>query len=314
VAMKIKRNSKSNINARNVRQRLERPTHSKLNSAYSYSSRRSGDKLNIGRSVESANLEAVNKDKRTTVNRLWPTLILITFLLISFFLLKLSPNPALIYPQADSNLVTPQEKAKYEAAADKLLSKSFLASNKLTLDVGSISASLVKEFPEIQSVSVTTSMFSSTPKIYIQPAQPSLLLVEADGTYVIDNNGRAMSKDSPNNVGSTSGLTLVKDESNLNVELGQRVLPTTSISFVETVVGELTAKGYKIASIDLPAQSAELDVSLAGESYYIKFNLETNDPRQQTGTFIATINELKSQNITPSKYVDVRLDGRAYYQ
>jgi hypothetical protein len=63
----------------------------------------------------------------------------------------------------------------------------------------------------------------------------------------------------------------------------------------------------------LPVQTNELDVNLAGQSYFVKFDLQENDPRQQAGTFLATIASLKSQNITPTKYVDVRVDGRAYY-
>jgi hypothetical protein len=92
------------------------------------------------------------------------------------------------------------------------------------------------------------------------------------------------------------------------------VLPANSVTFVQTLVAQLSSKHYTIASMTLPPAASELDVKLVGQAYSIKFNFENNDPRQQVGTFLATIAQLQKQNITPSQYVDVRVDGRAYYQ
>ncbi len=64
----------------------------------------------------------------------------------------------------------------------------------------------------------------------------------------------------------------------------------------------------------LPVGTSELDVRLAGQPYSVKFNLESGTARQQAGTFLATESKLKSQNVTPAEYIDVRVDGRAYYK
>jgi hypothetical protein len=64
----------------------------------------------------------------------------------------------------------------------------------------------------------------------------------------------------------------------------------------------------------LPPAASELDVQIVDQPYFIKFNLENDDPRQQVGTYIATQAYLTSQHITPAHYIDVRVDGRAYYE
>jgi hypothetical protein len=64
----------------------------------------------------------------------------------------------------------------------------------------------------------------------------------------------------------------------------------------------------------LPPAASELDVQLNGRPYFVKFNLQSNNPRGEAGTFLATIAQLSRQNIVPGHYVDVRVDGRAYYQ
>ena len=64
----------------------------------------------------------------------------------------------------------------------------------------------------------------------------------------------------------------------------------------------------------MPAAENELDMYLTGQSYYVKFNLADSSPLQEVGTFLAVRQNLQQQGITPSQYIDVRVDGRAYYK
>jgi hypothetical protein len=66
--------------------------------------------------------------------------------------------------------------------------------------------------------------------------------------------------------------------------------------------------------MSLPSNANELDIQIAGQPYEVKFNLHSDKAREQAGTYLATIASLQKQGITPSKYIDVRVDGRAYYQ
>ncbi|GAC1502981.1 MAG: hypothetical protein NVS1B10_07930 [Candidatus Saccharimonadales bacterium] len=79
-------------------------------------------------------------------------------------------------------------------------------------------------------------------------------------------------------------------------------------------MAELRLKHFEVSSLSLPTSTSELDVSLTNQPYYIKFNLQTDNARGESGTFLAAIASLNKQSITPTKYIDVRLNGRAYYQ
>ena len=63
----------------------------------------------------------------------------------------------------------------------------------------------------------------------------------------------------------------------------------------------------------LPPAASELDVKIAGKPYFVKFNLQADDARRQAGTFLATQAQLQRKGITPAQYIDVRVEGRAYY-
>ncbi|MGH7241431.1 MAG: hypothetical protein ACREGB_03995, partial [Candidatus Saccharimonadales bacterium] len=69
-----------------------------------------------------------------------------------------------------------------------------------------------------------------------------------------------------------------------------------------------------VESMALPPAAYELDVKPAGVGYFVKFNMHEDTARQQAGTFLAVRERLVSQGVTPGSYIDVRLDGRAYYK
>jgi hypothetical protein len=85
------------------------------------------------------------------------------------------------------------------------------------------------------------------------------------------------------------------------------------VAFIQEVAGQLKAKNMAIDSLTLPALADELDVRVKGLPYFIKFNIQAN-PRQSAGAFLAAKQHLDSQHVTPSQYVDVRVEEKAYYK
>jgi hypothetical protein len=202
--------------------------------------------------------------------------------------------------------------AAYQAAVDKLLADSIWNRNKITIDTGNISQQMLKQFPELSSVSVTLPLLAHRPVVYLQPTQPALLLIAHNGSYVLGTNGKALLTSDQLPPGHK--LPQVTDESNLDVQLNRQVLTPDNVSFIQTVIAQLNAKRIAVSSMNLPPASSELVVHLTGQPYFVKFNLQNNDARQQVGTFLATLGQLQRQHAAPAHYVDVRVDGRAYYQ
>jgi hypothetical protein len=290
----------------------ERPSPS-----LSYYSRRSEYEPNTGRDLRREN----RKKQLSKLVSIWFWLerfgliiLLVVGAICLFEVLRLSPNAEVLPVSGNTASSFLHSQTIYQAAADKLIAGSVWNQNKITIDTGKLAHELQTEFPELNSVSITLPLISNRPIFYIQPTLPGLILIGNGGTYLLDTNGNALlSINNPESVLSY-GLPVVTDHSGLKLSPGRQVLTPDDVGFIQTVVAQLTYKHFKIASMNLPAATSELDVQIAGQPYYIKFNLESGDALQQAGTYLAVQANLQSQGITPTQYIDVRVDGRAYYK
>ena len=242
-------------------------------------------------------------------------LIFLAIILLLVNLLGLSSNAKIVIVGSKNNTIFNRVSvANYQTAYKKFMTKSLWNDNKITFRKNDLINYLLNDFPELARVDLTIPFLSSQPTIYLSPTSPALILIEPNGFFAIDSKGRAIAEASNLSSLGLNTLPEVTDLSGVQVSLGKLSLSSSDVFFIQEVVGQLNVKGYKIAKMTLPSDSAELDVYLVGQSYYIKFNLENNDPRQQAGTFLATIAYLKARGITPTQYIDVRVNGRAYYQ
>lgn len=205
-----------------------------------------------------------------------------------------------------------RDSGEYQAAADKLLSSSLWNRNKVTINTGQVSQQLIKQFPELSSAGITLPLLAHRPILYVQPAEASLVVAADNGAFVVDQNGRALIPSA--NLPTAHNLPQVVDKSGLAISAGRQVLTSDDVTFIQTVLDELNAKHVQVSSMVLPAESRELDVYIGGQPYFVKFNLAGGDARQQAGTYLATIAELQRDHTIPSNYIDVRVDGRAYYK
>jgi hypothetical protein len=229
-------------------------------------------------------------------------------------LLTLSNDPRVMPLDGTNSPISSAERSQYEKYASSILAGSIPDHTKITVNTSDLSKKLSAQFPGIADVQIVIPLFSHRPVIYIQPSKPILIINATNGYFAVDTNGRVVSQAVTAQGLNVTGLPLITDTSNLQPRIGQQVLPESDTSFIQTILVELSSKGYTVQSMSLPAAANELDVHLAGQQYYIKFNLQNGDARQQAGTFLAVISQLQSQHITPGQYVDVRVDGRAYYQ
>ena len=229
-------------------------------------------------------------------------------------LLALSPQAKILPLIGGSGQTFLRPTETYQAAADKLLQSSIWNGNKVTIDSNRLSQQLGQQFPELASVSVTLPFFTHRPLVYIEPARPVLVLATGNAAYVVDDRGKVLRQATDAAAFSSLQLPLAHDQSGLGLSLNHQALSTANISFIQAVLAQLRAKHLPIADMTLPTATSELDVQLAGQPYYVKFNLQSTKPREQAGTLLATINQLQRQGVTPAHYVDVRVEGRAYYQ
>jgi hypothetical protein len=307
----MKLHRKSSV-SKGRRQRRSTDSASQNTSIFAYRSRRSGEEGNTGRQLSRAS--ASKNLLGFLLKRFGLVILLVALLISSVNVLSLSSNAKVISLTDTSGNSFLHDKSVYEAAASKLLAGSLWNRNKITVNTGSVSKGMLKQFPELSSVSVTLPLLSKRPIVYVQTAQPALILVAQNGSFIIDNTGKALLPASKLPTNSKLTLPLVMDQSGLKVSLNHQAVTSGNVSFIQTVIAQLATRHFSVESIVLPVGTSELDLRLAGQPYTLKFNLESGTPRQQAGTFLATQAKLQSQNITPTQYIDVRVDGRAYYK
>ena len=230
--------------------------------------------------------------------------------------LHVSGSPRVVVLSSTSNNTFLRPTDVYQQAASTLLDSSAWNGNKITINTSQIQQKLQQEFPELSGISISLPLINSRPVVYIAPTMPSLLLSTRGGSYVLSSGGVALLSSGQLSNANRLALPTVTDQTNTKVKIGQEALPSSSITFIKTVVAELHAKNLTVASMTLPTAAAyELDVQPSGVGYYVKFNLhDTSGARQQAGTFLAVMQHLQSQGVTPASYIDVRLSGRAYYK
>ncbi len=284
---------------------------------FAYRTKRSEEDRGTGRQApHETPVPAAASGGRFWLQRLGLIILLLAVMFSVVNVLSLSANPKVLPLATGSSRSLLRPITDYEAAAARNLGSSIWNRNKITIDTAKLNRQLLNQFPELESVSVTIPLLAHRPLVYVQPAQPALILMTANnkGSFIIDTTGKALLRAATPAALRQAGLPLVNDQSGLDIKLNRQALPAASVSFIQTVVAQLAAKQVAISSMTLPAAASELDVQIAGQPYFVKFNLQSNNPRREAGTFLAVINQLHRQNITPGQYVDVRVDGRAYYK
>jgi hypothetical protein len=243
------------------------------------------------------------------------TALLIAVVILVVCNLFLGTTPRLVTIQAnDHGQIFLQSQKTYMQAAQSALSASPFSRTKFTINTKRVAEQLRKQFPEFADVSVSVPFIGTSPVVYVEPATPALLLSTRSGeVYILDTAGRALSTVAQAPKVARLGLPGVADDSGLAITLGRVALPSNEVAYITEVEGQLKAKHVSISSMSLPARASELDVHITGVTYLVKFNLQTN-PRVGAGAYLAVKQQLEREHKTPSSYIDVRVDNRAYYK
>lgn len=243
--------------------------------------------------------------------------LMVAFVVLLVFVglnVPVSDSPKLLAVNDGNGGIFLRTSATYGEMTSKLLNASFWNSNKLTIDTHKLEAELEAQFPELADVRVSIPFIGTQPTVHLQPTSPSLILsTGATDVFVVDETGRALILASKVRGIAKLGLPVVQDGSGLPITLGEAVLPSSSVTYITEVAGQLKAKQVAIDSLLLPEGTSELHLKISGAGYIVKFNL-MGDARAEVGTFLAVKQKLDGEHKTPREYIDVRVDERAYYR
>jgi hypothetical protein len=287
----------------------------KRTQAFSYYAQRSTTPTNTGRGQGMDNADKTTSEPRLWYqNRVFVTVGLVILLGIILFMTTLSGKPKLVALTSGGNGTFLQDMTVYQQTAEQSLQHSIFNKNKFTLDAASISHDLLTHYPELEDVTVATPLLGHQTVVYVTPSSPSFLLSTLDNkVFLLDINGRALASNGQITSMRDVQVPTIEDKSGISVKLGGQALPAGTVHFTQTVLSILAAKQMSYTQLVLPPASSELDVYITGKPYFIKFNIQ-GDAKQETGTYLATIQRLEKDKITPGQYIDVRVNERAYYK
>ncbi|HSX07220.1 MAG TPA: hypothetical protein VLG92_05885 [Candidatus Saccharimonadia bacterium] len=239
----------------------------------------------------------------------WLLTGLVTACVIKVLWLSTDPR-VIIVGNTTTSSVYAESAAKYELTARTFLAGSVANRSKITADLDGTARKLEHAFPELAQVTVSIPLVSNRPVVYAEIAQPSLTLQMSQGNYALNKAGVVLAR-TPK---VAARVPVVVDQSSVAPKLGTQYLPSSAVSFIQTVEYQLRSAHMTIDTFVLPPGSPyELDVHLSSQAFLVRFNLEEN-ALVQSGSAIATIQHLTAEGNLPKAYLDVRVPGRVYYK
>lgn len=124
----------------------------------------------------------------------------------------------------------------------------------------------------------------------------------------VDASGAAFER----NYYNSPGVQIV-DKSGVEVESGQAVASNRFLSFVGLAVGQAKAQGYTVTQVIIPSGvTRQIELRLDGVGYSVKLSVDRS-AGEQVEDMARSIRWLHTQGKAP-KYLDVRIEGKAFYQ
>lgn len=201
---------------------------------------------------------------------------------------------------------SPARQAEIESEARKLLGASWQWGNQVTFDADAFVAKLQQDDPLLRDVSVKRSGWH-TIVVTAGLKQPSLGWTTGNQTYVLDRDGTVIGT-----VSGTPAFPVVRDGSNVPVEVGQKATSAHFVEFVSQLGPALAGVGIQVTRLDI--KDTTLDLTATTNKGY-RILLDTSRTvGEEINDLTAVQKLLVAQKRTPAEYIDLRIAGKAYYK
>lgn len=194
-----------------------------------------------------------------------------------------------------------------QTAAKQQLHDHWWWRNLMLIDTSKLQKALLASQPQLTDVNIRRR-WPGQLRLEVTERQPNLEWKTGDKTYILASDGVVADK------AEDTGLRLpvVVDTTNLPVKVGDQVVSSHFVSFCLELISLLPKQGIQVKRLSVPATTTEVDVE-TNQGYFIKFDT-TRSATSEVGDLVRVLNLLKGQNQHPSQYIDLRIDGRAYYK
>jgi len=203
----------------------------------------------------------------------------------------------------------------YKKASQAYLAKSISSHTKISVNILGLDSYLEHTFPEINNSSTSIPLIGSNLRTTINSAQPIAIMEDsASHRFYLKAGGYVMAQDNLSKPDIKNNLVFPYIiEKFQKLSLGQHAMSLQDLQFIQYIEQELNVQSVPAISYTLLANSRELDVKTQANNILLKFNLQ-NNVKEQVGSYLSLRKYLLANHITPSSYIDLRVEGRAYYK
>ncbi len=187
------------------------------------------------------------------------------------------------------------------------MSAQLLGDNLLTISSSRLQSSVVAEIPEIKEL-IVSRKWPHGLKVQVVEREPSLAWKSGGVLYLLDADGTVIQPITD----KLGRLPVVVDTTNLPVRVGNRVVGSGFVSFALGVVKGINGLSLPLDQLSITDSTSELTAQLK-TSYAIKFDT-TRPVAPQIGDLRKVLAELSKEGKKPAEYIDLRVDGKAYYK
>ncbi len=206
---------------------------------------------------------------------------------------------------------------EYKQGIDDIFNSSFLNKSKLTFRSTSFERDVQAKYPEMSDVVAVVPLAGRELHVNVSFTAPLLRLVDAKGELIgiVGEQGNFIQLS-----GESSQLNMLMDVPTLQLlesptfEQGSQLLTSVETELVTTMLSEFDGSGeYRptVQSILFDVVRREMQVRFIDTGYYARITPE-RDAREQVGALVATLKQLTEDNDMPTRYIDVRVEGRVF--
>ncbi|MEI6498373.1 MAG: FtsQ-type POTRA domain-containing protein [bacterium] len=192
------------------------------------------------------------------------------------------------------------------SSSDLIKSKIPENLNILLLNESEIQEKILKEIPEIKSAEIYRGIPNAI-KIVVLEREGKMIWQSNNIKYLVSSQGEVSRQV---NDGEQFNLPVVNDAKNLAVSPGESLVSPNFVAFIINIYDNFfTETNIKPTTFEI--QDTTFDVNLQTEAgFYVKFNSLRSSKKQLDNLKIVLAE--KRQDI--KEYIDLRIDGWAYYK
>ncbi len=197
-------------------------------------------------------------------------------------------------------------KAEITREVQSIISTNWMQSNLLTFSSDRLTKQLQNIDPIIKSVTVS-QQWPSGVSLKVTLKRPSLGWTSGNQSYLLDRDGTVIGP-----LPTGQSLPVVLDDSNLPVQLGQRVTSTQFVGFTIDVASALASLKLGPTKLEIKDTTLDLYATTPG-GYQLIFDTSRSSV-DEVADLKAILAALAAQKKQPAQYIDLRVVGKAYYK